>query len=138
MSLKARVVFVKEVAAGASISYGCTYTTTGTTRIATIPIGYADGYPRPLSNKAEVLIGGQRAPVVGTVCMDQLMVDIGHIHGVQSGDEAVLIGHQGSDEITADELAGHIGTINYEIITRISDRVPRVYVGAAAAEGRPC
>lgn len=137
MSLKAQVAFVKEVVTGASISYGCTFVATGTTRIATIPLGYADGYPRPLSNKAEVLIGGRRAPVVGTVCMDQLMVDVGHIQGVQSGDEVVLIGRQGSDEITADELAGHIGTINYEIITRISDRVPRVYVGSVAGLERP-
>ncbi len=136
MSLKARVAFVKEVARGDSISYGCTFVATGATRIATIPLGYADGYPRPLSNKADALIGGQRAPVVGTVCMDQLMVDVGRIKGVKPGDEAVLIGRQGSEEITADELAGHIGTINYEIVTRISTRVPRVYVGEAAGKTR--
>ena len=106
MSLKARVSFVKEVAAGTSISYGCTYRTGGPTRIATIPIGYADGYSRLLSNKAEVLIRGRRAPVAGRVCMDQLMVNVGQIPGVEAGDEAVLIGRQGDEEITADETGG--------------------------------
>ncbi len=132
MSLKARVVHVKEVATGASISYGRTYRAEEATRIATLPIGYADGYARLLSNKAEVLIRGRRAPVAGMVCMDQVMVDVGRIPGVEAGDEAVLIGRQGSEEITADELADHIGTINYEVVTRIGERVPRLYTGKAA------
>jgi alanine racemase len=132
MSLKARVSFVKDMAAGASISYGCTYKTECPTRIATIPIGYADGYSRLLSNKAEVLIRGRRAPVAGRVCMDMVMVDVGQIPGVEAGDEVVLIGRQGAEEITADELADHIGTINYEVVTRIGERVPRLYVGTAA------
>jgi alanine racemase len=132
LSLKARVSFVKEVAAGASISYGCTYKAEAPTRIATIPIGYADGYSRLLSNKAEVLIRGRRAPVAGRVCMDQVMVDVGRIPGVEAGDETVLIGRQGSEEITADEMADHIGTISYEVVTRISERVPRLYTGKAA------
>jgi alanine racemase len=131
MSLKARVSLVKDVAAGDCISYGCTYRVQGPTRIATIPIGYADGYARSLSNKADVLIRGRRAPVAGRVCMDMVMVDVGQIPGVEAGDEAVLIGCQGVEEITADELAGHIGTINYEVVTRIGERVPRLYVGAA-------
>jgi alanine racemase len=137
MSLKTRVVLVKEVAAGAYISYGCTYTARAATRIATLPLGYADGYSRLLSNKAEVLIRGQRALVAGRVCMDQLMVDVGHIPGVEPGDEAVLIGRQGDGEITADELADHIGTINYEIVTRISERIPRLYAGESSGSAGP-
>lgn len=132
MSLKARVVLVKEVAAGASIGYGCTYVARAATRIATLPLGYADGYSRLLSNKAEVLVRGRRAPVAGRVCMDQLMVDVGQIPGVKPGDEAVLIGRQGDGEVTADELADHIGTISYEIVARIGERVPRLYIGEAA------
>jgi alanine racemase len=132
MSLKARVSLVKDVAVGDGISYGCAYRAQYPTRIATIPIGYADGYSRLLSNKAEVLIRGRRAPVAGRVCMDMVMVDVGRIPGVEMGDEAVLIGRQGAEEITADELADHIGTINYEVVTRISERVPRLYVGTAA------
>jgi alanine racemase len=132
LSLKARVSFVKDVAAGSSIGYGRTYRAESKTRIATIPIGYADGYARLLSNKADVLIRGRRAPVAGRVCMDQVMVDVGRIPGVETGDEAVLIGCQGSEEITADEMAAHIGTISYEVFTRISERVPRLYTGKAA------
>jgi alanine racemase len=129
MSLKARVAFVKDVPPGASISYGRKYFTDSATRIATIPLGYADGYLRALSNRAEVLIHGQRAPVVGTVCMDQLMVDVGRIPGVLQGDEAVIMGRQGDQEITADDLAAKLGTISYEVLCTISERVPRVYVG---------
>jgi len=132
LSLKARVSFVKEVTAGSSIGYGRTYRTECPTRIATIPIGYADGYSRLLSNKADVLIRGRRAPVAGRICMDQVMVDVGRIPGVEAGDEAVLIGRQGLEEITADEMAAHIGTISYEVFTRISERVPRLYTGKAA------
>jgi alanine racemase len=132
LSLKARVAHVKEVPRGTAISYGCTYVTSGATRIATLPLGYADGYSRLLSNKAEVLIRGRRAPVAGRVCMDQMMVDVGRIPGVAPGEEAVLIGRQGDQEVTVEELAGLMGTINYEVITRIGARVPRRYTGAAA------
>ncbi len=129
MSLKARVAHVKDVPAGFKVSYGCTYATEKNTVIATLPLGYADGYPRLLSSKGQVLLHGCRAPVVGRVCMDQVMVDVGHIPGVGVGDEAVLIGRQGTEEITADDVAAMLGTINYEVVCMISYRVPRVYVG---------
>ena len=127
LSLKTRVVFVKKVPAGRSISYGRTYITERATTIATLPIGYADGYGRILSNKARVLIKGQRANVVGKVTMDQTMIDVGHLKDVSSGDEAVLIGKQGENEIRCEELAKVAGTIPYEIVCSISNRVPRVY-----------
>ncbi|MFX4262206.1 alanine racemase [Pelotomaculum propionicicum] len=129
MSLKAKVAYVKEVPAGFKVSYGCTYTTEKSTVIATLPLGYADGYSRLLSSKGYALLHGQRAPVVGRVCMDQLMVDVGQIPGVKVGDEAVLIGRQGEQEITADEVAAMLGTINYEIVCMVSHRVPRIFLG---------
>lgn len=128
MSLKAKVAYVKEVPAGFKVSYGCTYTTSKPTVIATLPLGYADGYSRRLSSRGEALLNGQRVPVVGRVCMDQIMVDAGHIPGVKMGDEAVLIGRQGDDEISADEVAKKLGTINYEVTCMVSYRVPRVYI----------
>lgn len=128
LSWKAKIVYLKDVPAGYGISYGATYITQKHTKIATIPLGYADGFSRHLSNKGEVLIGGKRAPVTGRVCMDQFMVDVTHIPGVKVGDEVVLIGKQGSEEITATEIADKIGTINYEITCAISKRVPRIYI----------
>ena len=108
---------------------GRTFTTRRSSRIATVPIGYADGYSRLLSNKSRVLINGQYAPVVGNICMDQMMVDITDISGeVKAGDEVVLIGRQGDNEITAEEIAGLMGTIPYEILCIIGKRVPRVYI----------
>lgn len=137
MSLKAKVAFVKEVPERFSISYGRSYYTRERTRIATVPLGYGDGYSRLLSNRGQVLIRGRRAPVVGSVCMDQLMVDVGHIPGVQQGDEVVLLGSQGTEEmITVDELAGCLGTINHEVLCMISERVPRVYVNGCGTVGR--
>jgi len=127
LSLKSRVVFLKKTPAGRSISYGRTYITQKPTVIATLPIGYADGYGRILSNKAKVLVKGQRAPVVGKVTMDQTMIDIGHIEGVTLGDEVVLIGKQGDNEIRCEELARVAGTIPYEIVCSITNRVPRIY-----------
>jgi len=127
MSLKAVVSYVKNVPAEFKVSYGCTFTTDKSTVIATLPVGYADGYSRLLSSKGEVLLHGHRAPVVGRVCMDQIMVDVGHIPGVKVGDEAVLMGRQGDEEISADEVAAKLGTINYEVICMINSRVPRVY-----------
>lgn len=127
MSLKTRIVFIKDTPPGRSISYGRTYVTQKHTKIATLPIGYADGYSRSLSNKAEVLIRGKRAPVVGKVTMDQTMVDVGHIKNVKVGDEVVLIGKQGKDEIRAEKLARIAGTIAYETVCGISNRVPRIY-----------
>ena len=127
MNLKARVAHVKEVPAGFAVSYGCTYTTRRASLIATLPLGYADGYSRLLSAKGEALIHGCRAPVVGRVCMDQVMVDVSHIQNVKMGDEAVLIGRQGNQEISAGEVAVKIGTIHYEVVSQVNARVPRIY-----------
>lgn len=127
LSLKTKIVYVKRVPPGRSISYGRTYVTQDNTKIATLPIGYADGYGRILSNKAEALIKGERAPVIGKVTMDQTMIDVGHIKNVKIGDEVVLIGRQGSNEITTEKLARLAGTIPYEIVCSITDRVPRIY-----------
>lgn len=128
MSVKARVAYIKEVPAGFQVSYGCTYKAECDSVIATIPLGYADGYSRLLSSKGEVLLKGQRAPVVGRVCMDQIMVEAGAVSGIKMGDEAVIIGRQGQREISADEIAAHIGTINYEVTCMVSHRVPRIYL----------
>lgn len=128
MSLKARVAHIKPVEQGARISYGCTYAAPGPTVIVTVPAGYADGYSRLLSSRGSVLVQGQRAPIVGRVCMDQCMADVGHIAGVAPGDEVVLLGRQGGEEISADEIAGLMGTINYEVLCMVSYRVPRLYV----------
>lgn len=127
LSLKTKIAFLKKVPPGRSISYGRTYVTQNTTNIATLPIGYADGYGRILSNKAEVLVKGERAPVVGKVTMDQTMINVGHIKDVKLGDEVVLIGKQGQNEITTERLAKLSGTIPYEIVCSITDRVPRIY-----------
>lgn len=126
-SLKTKIVFIKDTPPGRSISYGRTYITQAHTRIATIPIGYADGYGRILSNKAEILVRGERAPVVGKVTMDQTMIDVGRIRNVKVGDEVVLIGRQGAEEIRIEKLARLAGTIPYEIVTGITSRVPRKY-----------
>jgi alanine racemase len=129
LSLKATIVHLKQVPAGTSISYGRTYTTPAPTTIATVPAGYADGYNRGLSNRGNMLAGGCRVPVVGRVCMDLTMIDVGRVPGVRVGDEVVLIGHQNGSEITADEVAATLGTINYEVVSALADRVPRIYGG---------
>lgn len=126
LSLKTRVSFVKRVPAGTPVSYGSTYVTREDTVIATLPVGYADGLSRGLSNRGEVLIRGRRLPIVGRICMDQCMVDAGNLE-VEVGDEAVLIGRQGDQEISAEEVADKLGTISYEVVCAISKRVPRVY-----------
>ncbi|MFA5867288.1 MAG: alanine racemase [Actinomycetota bacterium] len=128
LALKARISFVKEVPAGEGISYGLTFKTSRDSRIATLPLGYADGYSRLLSNKTDVLVKGQRAVNTGTICMDQFMVDVTEIAGVEPGTEAALIGRDGGASITADEIASRLGTINYEVVCMISARVPRVYL----------
>lgn len=127
LELKTRIVFLKEVPAGRSVSYGRTYITQKRTKIATLPIGYADGYGRKLSNKADVLIRGKRARVVGKVTMDQTMIDVGHINGVKLGDEVVLIGKQGKEVIRTENLARMAESIAYEVVCGISNRVPRIY-----------
>ncbi|NQT22447.1 MAG: alanine racemase [Candidatus Omnitrophica bacterium] len=126
-SLKTRIAFLKDTPPGRSISYGRTYITQVPTKIATLPIGYADGYGRILSNKAKVLIKGKSTRIVGKVTMDQSMIDVGHIKDVKVGDEAVLIGKQKSQEIKIEKLARLAGTIPYEIVTGITARVPRIY-----------
>lgn len=130
LSLAAEVSFVKTVEAGEGVSYGLRYATPTRTVVATVPLGYADGVPRRLSALgAEVLVGGRRRPIAGTITMDQLLVDCGPDAAVSVGDEVVLLGRQGDDEITADDWAAMLGTINYEIVCGIGARVPRRYVG---------
>nr|WP_269140828.1 alanine racemase [Pectinatus frisingensis] len=133
MSFKCRITHIKKLPKGSSVSYGRKFIADKECMIATLPIGYADGYTRMLSGKADVLIHGQKAPVVGNICMDQCMVDISGIKNVHSGDEAVLFGSQGRAVITADEIAEKLGTINYEIVCMMARRLPRVYL----CDGRP-
>jgi alanine racemase len=127
LSWHTRVLQLKKVPKGTSISYGQTFITKRKSLIATLPVGYADGYPRLLSNRGAVLIKGRRAPVAGRVCMDLTMVDVTDIAGVRHGDEVVLLGGQDGAEITADEMAGWSSTISYEILTSIGVRVPRLH-----------
>lgn len=129
LTWKSVVSHVKTIQPGDSISYGRTFKAFMEMKIATIPVGYADGYWRHLSNKGYVLIHGEKCPIVGRVCMDQFMVDVSHLDDVKIGDEVVLIGKQGNNVITAEEIAKLVGTINYEVTCRISERVPRKYEG---------
>lgn len=124
---KTKIVSLKEVPAKTDVSYNRTFTTKKPSRIAVIPVGYADGYPRLLSNRSHVLVRGKEAPVAGIVCMDLMMVDVTGIANVAVGDEVVLLGPQGKLEIRAEQLAEQAETIPYEIFCRISERVPRVY-----------
>lgn len=126
LSWRARVGQLKDVAAGEPIGYGLTYRTTRRSRIAVLPVGYHDGYPRGLSNRARVLLRGVRAPVVGRVCMDVVMADVTDVPGVKEGDVATLIGSDGTSAVSAEELAELTGTINYEILARLSPAIPRV------------
>ncbi|MGE5279561.1 MAG: alanine racemase [Deltaproteobacteria bacterium] len=128
LSFKTRIAHLKRVRRGRSVSYGRTYVARRDTLIATLPVGYGDGYNRLLSNRGSVLIRGRRCPVVGVVCMDQTMVDVGRLPGVRVGEEVVLIGRQQDARIRAEEIAGLCHTIPYEVICWISPRVPRVYV----------
>ncbi|MCL5772927.1 MAG: alanine racemase [Firmicutes bacterium] len=134
LSLKAKISFVKKTDEKSSISYGRTYFASKNEIIATIPVGYADGYNRKLSNNFHVLINGQFAPIVGRVCMDQFMVNVSAIKGVTTGDEAVLIGKQGDKVISIDEMAKAAGTINYELVCLMSRRIPRIYLEKGKAE----
>lgn len=135
LSWKTAIVHLKTVPTGTAVSYGGTWTARRTTRIATLPVGYADGYPRRLSNRAQVLVRGQRAPVVGRVCMDLCMADVTDIAGVAQGDEVVLLGRQGAHEIGAVELAGWLETIPYEVLCGVGARVPRVRVQSTEGAG---
>ncbi len=126
LTWKTRVAQVKTVPTGAFVGYGCTYKTTHETRLAVLPVGYYDGYDRKLSNTGHVLIRGVRAPVRGRVCMNMIMVDVTDIPGVSLEEEVVLLGAQGEEVVTAEQMAGWIGTINYEVVTRIAEHVPRI------------
>ncbi|MGB9662457.1 MAG: alanine racemase [Moorellaceae bacterium] len=130
MAFKTQVVLIKEVPAGTYISYGCTFCTPGPAKVATLPVGYADGYSRRLSNRAEVLVRGHRAPVVGRICMDYCMIDVTAIPDVEVGDEVVLFGRQGEACLPVEEVAGWLGTISYEVLCGVSHRVRRIYLGA--------
>jgi alanine racemase len=127
LAWKTKILQLKKVPAGTSISYGQTFVSQRQSSIATLPVGYADGYPRLLSNRGEALVGDQRAPVAGRVCMDLTMIDVTDIRNVRQGDEVVLLGRQGAAEISADELASWANTISYEILTSIGARVPRIH-----------
>jgi len=124
MTFKTKISAVKVVPPGTPISYGRTFITKRRATVATLPVGYADGYSRLLSNHAEVLIKGRRVPVIGTVCMDMCMIDVSNIEDVQPGDEVILFG----GDLTVDEIAAKIGTINYEVVCAVSKRVPRIYI----------
>jgi alanine racemase len=128
LSWRSAVTFAKRLPAGEKVSYGHTYMLARDAWIATVPVGYADGYTRRLSGRADVLIGGTRKPVAGTVTMDQLLVDCGDDEP-SPGDEVVLLGSQGDERVSAEELAERSGTINYEVICAIGERVPRRYLG---------
>lgn len=140
MSIKTVVSHIKELEGGQPVSYGRRYVSNGNTMVATLPIGYADGYFRILSGKAEVIIKGQRALVIGNICMDQLMVDVTGISGISIGEEVTVVGKEGEEEITFEELAHKANTIPYELICAICKRVPRVYIKGGiqiAATARP-
>jgi alanine racemase len=128
LTWKTRVAQVKHVTPGDTVGYGRTHKITRPSAIAVLPVGYADGYDRRLSNQGSVLIRQENAPVVGRVCMNMIMVDVSHIPECVTGDEAVLLGRQGAASITAESMAGLAGTINYEITTRINPMLPRIFI----------
>ncbi|MBI3563881.1 MAG: alanine racemase, partial [Elusimicrobia bacterium] len=130
LTLKSKIVFLKTVPKGATVSYGATWRAKRPTRVATLPIGYGDGYSRALSNRASVLVGGRRCPVIGRVTMDQTMVDVSAVPEARVGVDAVLLGRQGGSAVSAGELARLCGTIPYETVTSLSSRVPRVGVAS--------
>ena len=127
MALKSKIVHLKKVPSGFKVSYGCIYQTPKPTIIASIPVGYADGFSRLLSSCGHMLVRGHRAPIVGRVCMDQTMLDVGHIPVVNLEDEVVIFGRQGYESITVDEIAVRLNTINYEIVSALTARVPIIY-----------
>ena len=127
LDLKSHITMVKEIPAGEKVSYGGTFTTTRTTKLATVSVGYGDGYPRALSSKGYVLVRGQKAPIVGRVCMDQMMVDVTDIENVTRADIVTVIGKDGDAEITVEEIAALAGTFNYEFVCDLGKRIPRSY-----------
>lgn len=136
LELISHVTFVKEVPEGTSISYGGTFVTPKAMRIATVPVGYGDGYPRSLSNKGDVLIHGKRARILGRVCMDQFLVDVTEIPDVKFLDKVVLIGHDGDEYIPVEELSERSGRFNYEFVCCLGKRIPRVYIRNGEVAGK--
>ncbi len=134
MSLKSQVVFLKDLPAGASVGYASTWRAERPTRIATLPVGYNDGVSWRLGNRADVIVRGQRAPMIGRISMDYTTIDIGHVAGVTVGDHVTLIGSDGGESITVEEVAAHAGTISYEVTCSIGKRVRRTYLGGADLE----
>lgn len=130
LTLKSQIVAIRSLPAGSSISYGRTHVLRNNSRLATIPIGYGDGYPRALGNKAEVLICGKRCPILGRVCMDVLVVDVSDVMEAYLGSEVVLIGKQGKETVLVEELAAMVPTTEHDITTRLTSRVPRVYINS--------
>lgn len=124
MTLKARISYVKEVESGRGVSYGKEYITEGVTKIATVPIGYADGYLRKLAKNGKMIAGGESVPIIGRICMDQCMIDVTNVHNINKGDEAIIFGREG---VTIDDLAKWLETINYEVSCLIGKRIPRIY-----------
>ncbi len=128
LELKSHIVYIKDIEGGDEVSYGGTFTALNKRRIATIPVGYGDGYPRSLSNKGYVLINGKYAPIVGRICMDQFMVDVTRIENVHEGDQVILIGRDGECYISAEELGRLSGRFNYELVCGLGSRIPRIYM----------
>jgi alanine racemase len=132
VSVRSRVLDVRELPEGSSVSYGAMYVTTSHSRVATLGIGYADGVPHSLSNRGTVLLGGRRVPIRGAVCMDVTVVDVTDLEGVSSGSVATLLGADGTEEITLEEFAGRAGRLEYEVVTGLGSRLPRVSVGSGS------
>ena len=128
LTWKTKIVHIQSVPAGVSVGYGSTFKTIYPTRVAVLPVGYYEGYDRRLSNQGYVLVHGERAPILGRVCMNMTMVNITHIQDAEIGSDVVLLGKSGNEEISADLLASLVGTINYDIVTRIQKDIPRVLV----------
>jgi alanine racemase len=128
LEFKSHISFVKTVEKGFTVSYGSTYVTDKEMKIATVPVGYGDGYPRYLSNKGEVLVKGTRCKILGRVCMDQFMIDVSHLPHVQIADEVTLVGTDGNETITVQEVSDAESRFNYEFCCLITPRVPRVYI----------
>ncbi|MCP3944277.1 MAG: alanine racemase [Desulfobacteraceae bacterium] len=137
MSIHSKIIHLKDVPKGFKISYGSTHITQNPTRIATIPIGYADGYSRQLSNQGQMLVRGIKAPIIGRICMDFTMIDVGHIPDCCLGDEVVIMGTQNNEQISANDIARTIGTINYEVTASLTKRMPIRYIHPAKKQGCP-
>jgi alanine racemase len=128
MALKSKIIHLKNVPAGFNVSYGITYQTQHPTTIATVPVGYADGFSRLLSSRGHMLVHGKKVPIIGRVCMDLTMLDVGTLSNVNLEDEVVIFGQQDNESISADEIASRLNTINYEVVSTITARVPRIYI----------